>query len=1370
MQKHYTFYLYHTLIACLFIFVQANTLTAQCDQNLTNYSRLGTFGNSVYYLSNVPSQPIAAESAAIALGGHLVDINSQAENDFIQSMIDEMTYIGLNDSNSEGNLRWTSNEAVTFTNFDNCVFCNENNAENDYAMMHPWNGGWSFMNRWNPRRYIVELNCSDTGGENGGGNTECLTDINGFEFIGKYGDSNYFISTSTATWANANTIAVGQGGTLVVIDDAEENQFLANKFDEMVYIGLNDANNEGQLSWADGSTNAYENFDDNCGFCNDNDAENDYVIIHPWNAEWSFTNQWSQRRYIMEIGCDEGGTSLTYTNCPQDRTIQLQTGQTRAIVNWTPPGLSDNCTVGVTSNTQTAGPNNGSNLSAGEYTITYRGTNNCGDIATCSFEVRVLPADNPPGNSTVSFQNCPADRVIIIPDGESMAYVSWTNPSVSSTCILGGLSLGLITGPNNGSNLPAGPYMINYRAVNNCGDIATCSFTINVMRSDTPSSLNINCSSNLNLEIPAGSVTTALTFISPTVNNVCDIPGTIIQQVAGPARNSQVGPGSYFIQYRATNNCNDETFCSFNVSVIESNSSTITVDCPQDDQTFTVDAPPLAPVALWIFEQPTYNNTCTITENGADGVSVSGPNAFNQGSSLSVGSFTATYTASNLCGDVATCSWNVEVLPSEVPTTLSINCPNPVSVTTSNGSNNAFVSWAVPTAITNCSSPGTNITQIGGPQNNSNLAIGNYTVSYRVTNLCGDQEDCSFQVSVIYGNNGGGGQVGYTANDQVTPYSGLFRPGSNVGYNPPWTDEQMADLVAGNPALGVKGIGAKSMRPGLFESITEVYGVDFRLDTYDHYASLGLDDLTMIVGFPADWHRDQTDYCGNGFNSSLFANLYTDIWDDGANGTPYNDDNYYAAYLYEVVSLYGSNVKFWEIWNEPGFDLTGNRGWRQPGDPAGNWWDNDPDPCEYILRAPIEHYVRTLRISWEIIKTLHPDDYVTVAGVGYVSFLDAIMRNTDNPNGGSVTAEYPLTGGAYFDMMGFHSYPDIDGSVYDYDFATDTRVWHRHSDRAAQGIKTTQDNYQVILDKYGYDGAQFPKKEWIITEINVPRIPFRADAMSGGEEMQVNYIIKAVAVAMQNDVTQMHVYNLGDKTTEAEAVTEFDLYGLHKRLTGTDAYTQVRNQEAIAYKSAADFVWGSRYDATKTAQMNLPNNVDGVALRLDNGRYKYIIWAKTTFDQSEFASATYSFPASFGYGQVYRRMWNFTDTDQINGISSNNIVLSGRPIFITETASNNELAQRTVEGANRHLSVYDILPNPAVDEVKLILEANESGNQVIQIYNSIGQLVEERETFLLRGFSEERFDISEYVHGMYYVLIKGAVMRDTEVKFVKAEK
>ncbi|MEL6868118.1 MAG: hypothetical protein AAFP19_27090, partial [Bacteroidota bacterium] len=320
-------------------------------------------------------------------------------------------------------------------------------------------------------------------------------------------------------------------------------------------------------------------------------------------------------------------------------------------------------------------------------------------------------------------------------------------------------------------------------------------------------------------------------------------------------------------------------------------------------------------------------------------------------------------------------------------------------------------------------------------------------------------------------------QVNYTANDTVRPYDGYFRPGTNMGYNPPWTDEQLANIAAGNPAMGIPGIGAKAIRPALDGEFMETFGYESRIDAYDHYQDLGLEELTNIVGFPVWYQRDARFFCGN-HQSEMFANLYDPIWDGGLNGTPVNDDNYFALYLYKTVSLYKDHVRFWEIWNEPGFDYTGAKGWLPPGAP-GNWWDNNPDPCDYKLRAPIFHYVRTLRVAWEVIKSIDPDAYVTVAGVGFPSFLDAILRNTDNPEDGSVSADYPLKGGAYFDVMGFHSYPHFDGSTRYWDNDIFDFVYTRHSDAAADGIISRQATYQSVLSNYGYDGQTYPNKEWI---------------------------------------------------------------------------------------------------------------------------------------------------------------------------------------------------------------------------------------------------------------------------------------------------
>jgi PKD repeat protein len=512
-------------------------------------------------------------------------------------------------------------------------------------------------------------------------------------------------------------------------------------------------------------------------------------------------------------------------------------------------------------------------------------------------------------------------------------------------------------------------------------------------------------------------------------------------------------------------------------------------------------------------------------------------------------------------------------------------------------------------------------------------------------------------------------QVNFTANDIVNPYEGVFRPGTNLGFQDDsalYSDEDLANIAAGNPAEGIIGAGAKAIRPSLPSNFIDTWGLDLRVPTFATYNNLGLEDLTCFVGYPSEDQRDPNSYSGCGSQSTMFDNLYEPIWDGGANGTPYNDENYYAAYLYNVVSTYTDHVKFWEIWNEPGFDLTGNRAWRPPGDPVGNWWDRDPDPCEYILRAPIEHYVRTLRISYEVVKSISPDDYVAIAGVGSESFLDAILRNTDEPTSGMVTPEYPFGGGAYFDVMGFHSYPDIDGTTRYWEPSINNFVYLRHSDGAANGIGVRQDLYRNVLANYGYDGVTYPNKEWIITEMNVPRKQFKADGM-GDLQLQINYMAKAVVNAMKNNVRQMHIYSIFEEETEANASEEFHLLGLYKNLDFNAPYDNLEiNQQGIAYKSASDALFGTTYDADKTAELNLPASMDGGAFRDAQGEYVYCLWAKTTIDRSEDASATYSFPASFNLNSVYQRNWNFAYSGEQEEISSNNISFNATPVFLTE--------------------------------------------------------------------------------------------------------
>ncbi len=536
-------------------------------------------------------------------------------------------------------------------------------------------------------------------------------------------------------------------------------------------------------------------------------------------------------------------------------------------------------------------------------------------------------------------------------------------------------------------------------------------------------------------------------------------------------------------------------------------------------------------------------------------------------------------------------------------------------------------------------------------------------------------------------------QINYTANDKIIPYKGNFRYGANMGYYYPWQDHQLAEIAAGEEQLGLPGVGVNSVRPALFEHFFDQWGYAARKEAFDRYGALGMTENVGFIGYPADRHRDKTIFCPEGGNveSAVFANLYEPIWDDGSDGTPVNDSNYYALYVYKVVHQYKGQVRFWEVWNEPDFDYASNA-WKNPGD-SGNWWDNIPAPCSYALKAPAYYYNRILRISYEVIKSIDPTLYVCTGGLGYPSFLDIILRYTDNPDGGKVTANYPLNGGAYFDVLSFHSYPHIDGSVRQWSNEIWDFEYQRHSDAAVAGFINRKRQFEEVLIKYGYDGKKFPAKEWICTETTVPRKQF-TDNM-GSELAQVNYIIKSLVEAQKEGLHQYHIYTMADSKKLSEASSEYDLMGLFYALENVQPYQHTPTVAGIAYKTISDFLYGWRYDVAQTARLNLPKTVNGAAFKNEGGEYRYVLWAVTMQDENELISTTYLLPKSLKIEALERREWDYSETGNLKEMVPQYIQLNGSPSFFrpiqrAEYVSIDLMPIFTKEGNNQ---IKLLLPN-----------------------------------------------------------------------------
>ena len=606
-------------------------------------------------------------------------------------------------------------------------------------------------------------------------------------------------------------------------------------------------------------------------------------------------------------------------------------------------------------------------------------------------------------------------------------------------------------------------------------------------------------------------------------------------------------------------------------------------------------------------------------------------------------------------------------------------------------------------------------------------------------------------------------QINYNANDpaHVIPYTSNFLYGSNMGYYPPWTNQTIADIAAGNTAKSVKGAGVKSLHLPLPEDFLTTWGYDISVNDFIHYNSLGIKDNTVFLENPAPAHIDNTTYPGCSAPSLIWSNIYLPIWDNGENGTPVNDNNYLALYVYNTVTRYKSWVKFWELVNEPDFD-GGITGWKDPGDASGtgNWWDRNPTAGElFNLRAPLYNYIRMLHVTYEVIKSVDPNAYVSMGGVGYPSFLDALLRNTENPVDGSVTAQYPYKGGAWLDCLSFHFYPMYEIGA------------KRHSDAGVDVYLRRKHLLDSVLQARGYNGVTYPKKVFINTENNIPRYPIAGNV--GGEDLQRNYDMKALIESQLNDIRQYYTFSIGDSKNDGEPTSNpFDFVGLYKNLNGIPAgsYGQQYNPSGIAYKTVSDALNGFSADPDRTTAMALPAGIRGGAFKNSIGDYKYVLWAATTIDNSEAASATYSFPAGISMpSQVYQQNWDYFQTNTAPLISSQNIALTGTPIIIFSPLIITALIPDTARNNPATNFSYALYPNPVKDRLTIKLHLLQKQNVSIKITDGMGQLLSMVADNKAYDTGDNFISISlpsRIPAGLYYCRLLIGGNREETVKFI----
>ena len=431
--------------------------------------------------------------------------------------------------------------------------------------------------------------------------------------------------------------------------------------------------------------------------------------------------------------------------------------------------------------------------------------------------------------------------------------------------------------------------------------------------------------------------------------------------------------------------------------------------------------------------------------------------------------------------------------------------------------------------------------------------------------------------------NGSGGGAGSGGNSVL---GGPFRYGVNFGHpNPNWGDPDDAFLSA--------EAGANSARLKLPEGHLETWGYDIEVGDMKSYANLGMSDHIAFLSAPTAAHSTapaglpawQLEYYAP-------ANLYEPIFQQ--DGTV-NPNNYWASYVYRTVTTYKTWVHTWEVWNEPDW---------VPDWQTSLKWETDPPTKQELVRfnGSIFDYVRMLRVSSEAAKAADPQAKIALGGIGYPSFLSAILRYTDNPSGGAKSAEYPETGGKYFDVVSFHSYPVFGPGS---------------SDEGVAGFLDLRGQLAKKLSDAGVSGKTF-----VVTETGAPHVA--VGGAPGGAEYAPNYLVKVMVAAQAAGIERIDWFCMSDAKPVGASMNSFDYMGLYLDVSKLGQTSQaVRTETGRAYRTLGKLLEGARVDFGATDALALPAGADGKAFQLPDMRHAYVLWAKTA-GMSESASATYS--------------------------------------------------------------------------------------------------------------------------------------------------
>jgi gliding motility-associated-like protein len=341
---------------------------------------------------------------------------------------------------------------------------------------------------------------------------------------------------------------------------------------------------------------------------------------------------------------------------------------------------------------------------------------NGGGLVTCNFQVVVVDDGSPQ-------LQCP--QGITIAATGSACYA--LNPVLPVPVVTDNCDQNLIPfiDPDLVDTLYVGLNTLIYLATDNSGNVGACSFNVTVSETQPPT---VICAEPV--EVTAGANCQGIaTWDAPSASDNCTATGDLDITSIGGASGDLFDVGETTVIYTVTDGSGNTATCSLSVTVVETTPPTI-AGCPvnyiiilpvdQCDTTIT-----------WTLPQA--NDNCGIASFSAN---------FNPGTTFPSGITTVVYTAVDLAGNTATCSFSVTAVDKVSP--VFVTFPNDTLITDADPCG-AILNIAQPTAMDNCD-PNPLITYAGNLQDT--FPIGITIIEILVTDASGNVTKDTLTITV----------------------------------------------------------------------------------------------------------------------------------------------------------------------------------------------------------------------------------------------------------------------------------------------------------------------------------------------------------------------------------------------------------------------------------------------------------------------------------------------------------------------------------------------------------------------------------------------------------------------------------------------